>query len=221
MKQLFGALRLAAGLAILIAVIGQFSYTAARAAINPFNFFGYFTIQSNLITMVAFFATAYFIFRRTAQPTWVILLRAIATTIIVIVGIVYNTLLSGAALGESFNLVWSSNILHIVIPIYALLDWVLFADRPNLPFNRIWVVLVYPIVWLVVILIRGATDGWVPYPFLNPATGYGLVSLYCTAIAVFAVLFGLAVFALSRVRILQPSGDGDQPVVVPKSRPST
>ncbi|MBC7591115.1 MAG: Pr6Pr family membrane protein [Salinibacterium sp.] len=84
------------------------------------------------------------------------------------------------------------------------MDWVLFADRKKLRYNKLWIVLIYPIVWLVVILIRGATDGWVPYPVLDPATGYGSVAAYSIAIAVFTVLFGLAVFALSRVRILKP-----------------
>lgn len=204
MKQLFGILRLVAGLAILAAVIGQFAYSAQRTAINPFNFFGYFTIQSNIITMVAFLASAYFILSRKMQPSWLISLRAVATTIIVIVGIVYNTLLAGASLEGSFDLRWSSNILHVIIPIYALIDWALFADRKPLPYNRIWIVLVYPIVWLVVILLRGAIDGWVPYPFLDPATGYGSVTLYCIAIAAFTVLFGLTTFALSRVRIVKP-----------------
>jgi hypothetical protein len=203
-KRLFGLLRLLAGLAILIAIIGQFVYTAGRATINPFNFFGYFTIQSNIITMVAFLASAYFILSRKTQPTWVIFLRAIATTVIVLVGLVYNTLLSGASLAGSFDLAWSSDILHVIIPIYALVDWVLFADRKKLPYNKLWLVLIYPIVWLVVILIRGATDGWVPYPFLDPATGYGSVAVYCIAISAFTVIFGLAVFALSRVRLLKP-----------------
>jgi hypothetical protein len=203
-KQLFGLLRLLAGLAILSAIIGQFVFTAGRATINPFNFFGYFTIQSNIITMVAFLASAYFILSRKRQPIWVIYLRAIATTIIVLVGLVYNTLLAGASLAGSFDLKWSSNILHVIIPIYALVDWVLFADRKKLPYNKLWLVVIYPIVWLVVILIRGATDGWVPYPFLDPATGYGSVAVYCVAISAFTVLFGLAVFALSRVRILKP-----------------
>ncbi len=204
MKRIFGLLRLLAGLAILSAIVGQFVYTAERVTINPFNFFGYFTIQSNIITMVAFFASAYFILSRKKQPAWVILLRASATTVIVIVGITYNTLLAGASLGGSFDLRWSSNILHIIIPIYALVDWAFFADRTRLKYNKLWIVLVYPIVWLVVILVRGATDGWVPYPFLDPATGYGSVAAYSIAIAVFTVLFGLVVFALSRVRILKP-----------------
>lgn len=204
MKMLFATLRLAAGLAIIIAIIGQFASTASRTTINPFNFFGYFTIQSNIIAAVALLASAIVIFRGASQPLWVIYLRAIATALMVIVGLVYNTLLANADLAGSFSLPWSSNILHIFIPIYLLLDWILFADRERLPYKRLWLVLIYPIVWLVVIVIRGATDGWVPYPFLDPATGYGTVAVYSVAIAVFTILFGLAIFALSRVRILDP-----------------
>lgn len=51
-------------------------------------------------------------------------------------------------------------------------------------------------------LIRGATDGWEPYPFLDPATGYGSVTTYRIAISAITVVFGPAVFGLSRVRIL-------------------
>ena len=80
----------------------------------------------------------------------------------------------------------------------------LFADRKTLPYNRLWLVVIYSIVWLVVTLIHGATDGWVPYPFLDPATGCGSVTVYCVAIAAFTLLFVLAVFALDRVRILKP-----------------
>jgi hypothetical protein len=194
-KQLPGLLRLAAGVAIVVAVIGQFVYSAERGPINFFNFFGYFTTQSNIILMVAFFASAYFILSRKAQPSWVVFLRAAATTVIILVGLVYNTLLSGASLAGSFDLRWSSNILHVIIPIYALLDWILFADRKKLPYSKLWLVLIYPIVWIVVILIRGATDGWVPYPFLDPATGYGSVTVYCVAISVTTIVFGLGVYA--------------------------
>ena len=70
---------------------------------------------------------------------------------------------------------WGNNVLHIILPICAVLDWILFADRPTLAWKRLWISLIYPMVWVVVVLIRGATDGWLPYPFLNPATGYGLV----------------------------------------------
>ena len=204
MKYLFAGLRVAAGVAIVSAIVGQFIKTSSLTSVNPFNFFGFFTNQSNIIGAVAFFASAFFILSRKAQPSWVIYLRALATVILAIVGIVYNTLLSDKGLEGSFNLQWSNDILHIVIPIYAVLDWVLFGDRDKLPFSRLWLMLIYPIVWVVVVLIRGATDGWVPYPFLDPATGYGSVLVYCIVIAAVTVLFGYGAYAMSRIRILKP-----------------
>lgn len=203
MKILFAVLRSLAGLAIVVAIVAQFIKSSSLTTVNPFNFFGYFTIQSNVIAAVAFLASALFILRGKLQPEWVIYLRALATILMVIVGIVYNTLLSGEGLEGSFNLQWSNDILHIVIPIYAALDWLMFGDRPKLPFSRLWVMLIYPVVWLVVVLIRGATDGWVPYPFLSPANGYLSVAIYAVAIAGFTILFAYGVYAYSRVRILK------------------
>jgi hypothetical protein len=123
----------------------------------------------------------------------------------IIVGIVYNTLLVG--LPGGVELAWANTILHVVLPIYVLLDWVLFADRGPVAWKRFWVVLIYPLVWLAVVLVRGATDGWVPYPFLNPKLGYGVVSLYVIGIAVGIAVFGAIVWAISRVRILNVADD--------------
>ena len=95
MKNLFAIIRTIAGIAIVVAIVAQFMSTASGTAINPFNFFGYFTIQGNIIAAVAFLASAYFIFRKKVQPEWVIYLRALATILMVIIGIVYNTLLAG------------------------------------------------------------------------------------------------------------------------------
>ncbi|HEY9423825.1 MAG TPA: Pr6Pr family membrane protein, partial [Microterricola sp.] len=139
-----------------------------------------------------------------AQPRWLSYLRALATVIMAIVGIVYNTLLADAGLEGSFNVPWSNDILHIWIPIYAVADWVLFGDRIKLPFARLWVMLIYPVIWLVVILIRGATDGWVPYPFLDPASGYDSVAVYALIISAITILFGYGAYAVTRIKILKP-----------------
>ena len=43
--------------------------------------------------------------------------------------------------------------------------------------------LVYPILWVRLTLLRGAVDGWYPYPFLDPADGgYGMVAIVVVAI---------------------------------------
>ena len=63
--------------------------------------------------------------------------------------------------------------------------------------------LIYPLVWIVVVLIRGATDGWFPYPFLDPQNGYGSIAIVVVAITAAAIAVGAAVFALSRVTVVR------------------
>jgi hypothetical protein len=203
-KILFASLRSIAAAAIVVAIVAQFMSTASGTEINPLNFFGYFTIQGNIIAAVAFALSAIFIFGKRAQPRWLSYLRALATVIMAIVGIVYNTLLADAGLDGAFNVPWSNDILHIWIPIYAVADWVLFGDRIKLPFARLWVMLIYPVIWLVVILIRGASDGWVPYPFLDPASGYDSVAVYSVIISAITILFGYGAYAVTRIKILKP-----------------
>lgn len=200
--SLFAVARLAIVAIVVIAIVATFFDTAARATINPFNFFGYFTMQSNIITASVLLIAAISTLRGRPQTPLLVLARACATTYIVIVGIVYNTLLVGLEGGISLE--WANWVLHVLFPIYAALDWIFFGDKTALAWQRLWVVLIYPVVWTIVVLVRGATDGWVPYPFLDPATGYGSVAIYCVVIFVVAIVIGAIVFALSRVRIIKP-----------------
>ena len=49
------------------------------------------------------------------------------------------------------------------------------------------------------VITPGATDGWVPYPFLNPDTGYARVFFSVGMIVVAFLAFGSLIFAISRV----------------------
>ena len=202
MAYLFAILRLVMVVLVVVAIVATFLDTASRATINPFNFFGFFTIQSNIITVVVLFMAALATFLGRPQTQLLMFARACATTYIVIVGIVYNLLLAGLEGGVS--LAWANWVVHVAFPIYAALDWILFSDRTALPWKRLGVVLIYPVIWTVVVLIRGATDGWVPYPFLDPATGYGSVALYSLVIFIATIIVGATVFAVSRLRIIKP-----------------
>ena len=215
MTRIIGASRLAVAAAIATAVTATFIDTASRSAINPFNFFGFFTLQSNIIAVFVLGFSGALALTGRAQSPVVQLLRAIVATNLIIVGLVYNTLLVG--LPGGVELAWANTILHVVSPIYVALDWVLFADRRALAWRRMWVVLVYPLAWLAVVLIRGATDGWVPYPFLDPATGYGVVTVYCVAIAIGFALSGAVIWALSRTAVL----DRDTAIQRPVARRSS
>lgn len=204
---MIATLRLAMVTLVVVAITATLLDTASRTAINPFNFFGFFTMQSNIITAAVLLAAALATFRGRPQTPLLMVARACATTYIVIVGIVYNLLLAGLEGGVS--LAWANWVVHVAFPLYAALDWIVFGDRTALAWKRLWLVLTYPVIWIIVVIIRGATDGWVPYPFLDPATGYASVASYCVGIAVAVVIVGVLVFALSRAQIMtvprQPS----------------
>ena len=197
--RLVAIVRLAIAVAIAVAVLATFIETASRTTINPFNFFGYFTLQSNLIGCVVLVFAAAAALRPGRSAALILLARACATTYLVVVGIVYAVLLAPLGAAGGVPLPWANTILHIVVPLYFAADWVLAPDRRRLHWNNFWVLLVYPLVWCIVVLVRGATDGWVPYPFLDPATGYGSVAFFVALITVVVSAIGLAVWGVSRL----------------------
>ncbi len=195
--------RVAMSLFVLVSVAATFADTASRVTINPFNFFGYFTLQSNILAAVILLIVAIAALVRRTLPGWFAIVRAAWVTYMVIVGVVYNTLLVGTPGGGGVALEWANHVVHIVFPIYILLDWILVADRPALPWKRLWLVVVYPLVWAAVVLVRGATDGWVPYPFLDPSLGYGSIAVTVLLILVAVIVVAAAVWGFSRLRVIR------------------
>lgn len=50
----------------------------------------------------------------------------------------------------------------ISILLYTYMIGIPAQDANPFDWRRIWLVLPYPLLWLAVTLLRGATDGWVP-----------------------------------------------------------
>ncbi|MBT2502909.1 Pr6Pr family membrane protein [Curtobacterium sp. ISL-83] len=201
MRTLANSLRLLAVIAVVAAIVTQWLVSSRLPSYSPWNFFGYFTIQSNIMIALAFALTLVAAARRKREGTGASLFRGAATVYMATTGIVYTTLLTGVDVSTSVW--WPNDVLHKIMPVYAVLDWLLFSDRSRLLLRQVWWFLLYPAVWLVVVLIRGATDGWVPYPFLSPGLGYGVVGLYCLGVAVFIALMGVLVIGMSRLRLVK------------------
>jgi len=171
---------------------------------NPLNYFGYFTNQTSLLMGAVLVTTGVLIILRRRLPRWLTALRGAATSYLIVVAVIYNVLVPGTGSAPP----WVSTVLHVIVPVYAVVDWVFVNDRPRLRWRRLWILLPYPIVWLVVVLARGATDGWVPYGFLLPESGLDSLILHIVALIVVLLLAGVLVWWASRLSIY-PFAAGD------------
>jgi hypothetical protein len=100
--------------------------------------------------------------------------------------IVFAVLLRGLQEELQTNIVWVDTVLHRVMPVAVMADWLIAPPRGPLPFRRVLVPwLAPPLAWTAFTLLRGAADGWYPYPFLDPDNGgYTTVALYAVGILV-------------------------------------
>jgi hypothetical protein len=159
---------------------------------------GYFSHQSNILAAILLLTLA----RYTGRPRPLLLeyARASVAMYLVIVTVVFWTLLGGFEPGDPYR--WSTLTMHGISCVILLADWLLEGPRKAPPLRRVWVVLPYALVWIAVALVRGATDGWVPYPFMDPKDGYLPVAIIVGGIVVVGLAIGAVLFRLTRWRVV-------------------
>lgn len=182
--------RIAMFLLVIVALAVQFADSSQLANFSSVNFFSYFTNLSNIFGACVFLYCAV---RRDRTPM-VDLVRGAAVVYLTVTGIVYNTLLLDA--DELGVLVpWVNNVIHRVMPLVVIIDWLVDPPRTRLTLNRTLWWLAFPLVYVSYSLIRGPLVDWYPYPFLDPdkVGGYGGVAAYSVGIALAVVLFIIGV----------------------------
>lgn len=160
----------------ILSVLGWFALIAqfylhinsgvAAALELTVRYFSYFTILINLL--VAICCT---VLLTRPDTKWGVyfnspkMLTAIAVYISV-VGITYNVILRSIWDPQGLQKI-VDNLLHSVIPVLFVFFWLLFADKNKLKWtdNIPW--LLCPLIYLVVVLIRGVFSGFYPYPFID------------------------------------------------------
>ena len=150
-------------------------------------FFAYFTIESNILVLV----TAAQLARDPADdgPRWRVV-RIAAVGGITVTGLVHWFLLRPLLHLDGTDLV-ADKLLHLVVPILAVVGWLVFGPRPRVDWPACLRAALWPLAWLVVILVSGGLTGWYPYPFLDHREhGVGHVAVVCAGILVlFFVVF--------------------------------
>ena len=175
------AVRFAFSLLTLAAITGQLAVHVG-GGFNVVNFFSYFTNLSNLFAALVMFWGAVQLFQQRHPTPTGELVRGSSVAGMVVVGVVFNVLLRNEDLGSLMP--WVNAVVHYIMPIAALLDWLFVPPKAALGFSRIQYWLVFPLSYLAYVLLRGAMINWYPYPFLNPANvgGYGGVAVYAVGI---------------------------------------
>src|SRR4051812_38806133 len=85
---------------------------------------------------------------------------------ITVVGLVYNLILRQLWKPAGLQFV-DDELLHSVIPFLFILYWLMFVPKSELKWKDVLFWLIYPLIYLICILIRGALSGFYPYPFIN------------------------------------------------------
>lgn len=187
-------MRVVGGSAVLLVVLYAYVLRIAVGDVNPFDFFGYFTNQTSSLTALVLIALGALALNGRRLPLWLSVAWGVGAACLIVVAVVYNALVPGTGSAPA----WVSVVLHVVFPVLVVIDIAFSPDRPRLAWTQVWWVLPYPLVWITVVLLRGATDGWVPYGFLLPERGLPSLALHVVGILTLLILAAAAVWALSR-----------------------
>ncbi len=159
--------------------------------------FSYFTIQSNVLVLVA---SALLAVRPARSGRVTAVLHLDALLCIAVTGVVYHAVLAdqSAALtpsGEIANL-----LLHTVSPVGTWVVWLLVGPRPRFGGTTVAWSVAYPLAWIAFTFTRGAATGWYPYPFLDVGQiGPAQAARNTTVVAVGFLALALLVRLLERV----------------------
>lgn len=191
------ALRLASVILVLAAIVAQAVVLADVGAFDATRFFAFFTIQSNLIGVAAF--VWLLVVGRRPRSRALELVRGASAVYLTVTFFVVIFLLSGVDV--QLQLVWVDVVLHKIFPVIVVLDWILEPPAARMAARDIVTWLVFPLAWTVLTVVRGALDGWYPYPFLDPANGgYGQVAVVVVGVLIGFVAIAVAILAIANSR---------------------
>jgi hypothetical protein len=157
-------------LIVWYSVIAQFYLSIVnRLTLVPeavIRFFTYFTIQTNILVAV-FFTTL--LLKRASDWGKFFSRPGVSTAIcsyITFVGLIYNLLLRQLWQPTGLQLI-VDELLHSAIPLIFILYWLIYVPKMGLQWKNIFTWLIYPVIYIVIVLIRGSLSGYYPYPFID------------------------------------------------------
>lgn len=188
---------------VVLAGLGLQLWDTARLTTGHFatpltrtlNVFFFFTIESNVLLMVTCLLLAT---RLAGWGTAFAVFRLAGVVGITITGIVYHVALKD--LLDLHGAAYVSDlVLHTVTPLMAVAGWLVLGPRRLTSPRVAGLVVIYPVLYLAMTLVRGPFVHWYPYPFLDVASkGYAVVAVNALVVAVLVLAVAYGAVRLDR-----------------------
>jgi hypothetical protein len=189
--------RIVFGVIGLLAVLNEIVTLMQENVFSPINFFSYFTILSNVFAGIVLIYLG--VIKNTSTASNIV--RGAVTLYMLMTGIIFAVLLAGIE-GIRLTAVPIDNIiLHYLMPIILVLDWIIAPPNIRLSLKALVVWVSFPIVYVVYTVIRGAHTGWYPYPFFDPAhSSNAQVATTIVLLTIFVVIAAVCLRAYANMR---------------------
>lgn len=126
-----------------------------------------FTIHSNIIVTIIFTVSAFALLVKKKESRILDLCKNAALIYMMVVLSIYHFILASGGEYSGIRII-TNFTLHYVIPMFVLLNWIIFEEKKWYSYKSIVFWLAFPILYGAISLIRGMYDGFYPYFFLNP-----------------------------------------------------
>jgi hypothetical protein len=182
-RYLAGA-RIALALLGFSALVTEVATLVSQHRFDAGDFFSYFTVQANSLAVLSLILGAFAVATKTVSPALDFFRGAVTLSMTTTI-LVFIVLLSGYPASELTAVPWDNTVLHYIMPIVVIADWLVASRVRPIAVRRAMVWLAYPLAYLVYSLIRGPIANWYPYPFMDPSHhGYAGVAITSLIIAV-------------------------------------
>ena len=181
----------------LAGIIGILLQVGVFDGVLRLSVFNYYTLLSNVLVTLYFIPASFYAARddRTWQPQ----LKGAVTMGITVTFLIYHFALAGNFAMEGTQ-AWSNRLLHYIVPLMAIADWLFFSDKGELTWYSplLWVLL--PDLYFIYVQLRLAfgaslgTGSRYPYYFIDvDALGWGQVLLNGLLINLAFIVLGYVV----------------------------
>ena len=155
----------------------------------------YWTNQSNIMILIWLIFAVLFQSKSKLTSTVKSGLRGAVTVYILVTFLIYATLLANGPQSSA------SIILHYLIPLMFLLDWVLTETGAIYLWKFLGYWIIYPLIYLAQVIIIGTLTGFYPYFFVDlPNIGIASFIINVLLLIAFFLLLGSILTVINNIR---------------------